>query len=92
MRKVEFSRFQNGMTLGTFNAWGIQTGPFVALAVPFVPKYFSTFSLGGQFLLPQRPRMGKIEFPQLQNGMTVGIFNAWGNFTHPFSRNLGSSF
>ena len=43
MRKVEFSRFQNGMTVGTVNAWGIQIGPFVALAVPFVSGKFQLF-------------------------------------------------
>ena len=55
-------------------------------AQPISPDRTCVTELSRIFLL------NPVEFPQLKNGMTVGIFNAWGNFTYPFSRNLGSSF
>ena len=39
---------------------------------------FSTFILGGQFLLPQRANNWKREFTQLQNWMRFRGFRAWG--------------
>ena len=46
---------------------------------------FSTFILGGQFLLPQRANNGKREFTQLQNWMRQRIFSAWGILIGLFS-------
>ena len=34
---------RNGMIQGTFNALGIQTGPFAACSATFIPKIFQLF-------------------------------------------------
>ena len=53
MGKGEFSQIQNGMTQGTFNALGIQTGPFAACSATFIPKFLQLlhFHTGEPFLI-----------------------------------------
>ena len=46
---------------------------------------FSTFILGGQFLLPQRANMEKREFIKLQNWMRQRGLGAWGIQNGPFA-------
>ena len=44
-----------------------------------------TFILGGQFLLPQRAKIEKMEFIQPQKWMRQRVFSAWGIQTGPFA-------
>ena len=50
---------------GTFNAWGIQTGPFAASTATFAPRKFHILYWEANSYYPRGPLMTKVEFSQL---------------------------
>ena len=58
--------------------------PIKELLFPYFSN-FSTFILGGQFLLSQRANIGTWRITQLKNWMRVATLSAWGIQTGPFA-------